>query len=254
MDKPIDWLIQCVPHNNKAVILSGGPTITDKNHPLNEKLIKEIRILAKKKDHYIFCVKHSHDKLIDLGIIPYACFLLDPRDHVQDFIRNPHPDVKYFVASMCAPSTWNRLIETNSTIIGYDASVGAHEDDVIRRLKKDEDAVDMVGGGSTAAARGFGVLTMLGFRDFICFGYDSCFWEEPKNKSATKPDGSPKYLQIEVAGRSFWTDGELIAQSQDVEAAIKSLTSATFDFRGDGMCPHVASVLIKPKPSFTDIY
>jgi predicted O-methyltransferase YrrM len=90
----------CRKHGGLAVFCSGGPSLKDH--------LEDIRRLQN-SGAYIFCVKHAHDLLLKEGIVPWACILLDPRGHVSEFIENPHPKVRYFVASMCAPNVWEQI-------------------------------------------------------------------------------------------------------------------------------------------------
>jgi hypothetical protein len=76
----LPFVDQCRVHDLTAVMCSGGPKLDDH--------IADIKKFPKKKNR-IICVKHSHDKLIEAGIVPFGCVLLDPRDHVRDFIENP---------------------------------------------------------------------------------------------------------------------------------------------------------------------
>jgi len=212
----------CRIHKNTALIISAGITFKDK--------LNKIRILAKKRDHFLFCVKHSHDYLIERKIIPDACILLDPRDHVQDFIENPHPDVVYMVASQVHPSTLDGLIEKRAKIILYHAKVGAGEDKILGENRM------QILGGSTSATRGISVLHALGFRHFVMYGYDSCYFGDvdwtKKNKM-----GGKKYISVNVLGKDFTSDPELVAQAQDAEQLIQ--TDLDFDAVGEGMIPHI---------------
>jgi len=202
----------CRQHSERAVLVSAGPSVKDQ--------LDEIRSTKGK----IVCVKHAHDLLIENGIIPWACVLLDPRPHVQDFIENPHPDVTYIVASMCHRSTLERLIERKAKVVLYHAMVGAGENKIIKEGF-------FVGGGSCAATRGIAVLHVLGFRKMVLYGYDSCYPEKP---TGPRED----YQKVSVMGRSFWTDMELVAQAQDFE---KLLQQGFVDLtvKGDGMISHI---------------
>lgn len=233
------WIPQCRIHDRTAVVCSGGPSLS--SH------IDDIRSLARKDGTHVVCVKHSHDLLIESGVVPWACMLLDPRGHVKDFIENPHHEVIYFVASMCHPTTVDRLLEKNAKIFGYHAFVGAGENMVLKK----GDA--MIAGGSTSAVRGISVLHSLGFRRFVLYGFDSCYWEKP-DVSAKDKMGRPKYMEVEVAGRKFWTDAELVAQCQDFEQLMKIQDQFDMDIRGDGMIPHVWALTHKPKVDFGDFF
>lgn len=228
------WIVECKSHNETAIMVSAGPSFKDQ--------LEEVRVQKGK----IICVKHSHDVLIENGVVPWGCMLLDPRDHVQDFIENPHPDVLYFVASMCHPTTLDRLLEKKANIWGYHAHVGAGEQEVIGPKNI------MVGGGSTSAVRGVSVLHALGFRTFKLYGYDSCYPEKP-DMTVKDKRGNQKYFSVEVSGKKFWSDTELIAQAQDFDKLMDSGPELNLEVMGDGMIPHIWQVKRRVLPEFSEV-
>ena len=219
------WVRECKPHDELAVMCSGGPSLRDDLPKIRERY---------EAGHKVLCVKHSHDYLIENGIVPWGCFLLDPRSHVKEFIENPHPEVTYFVASMCHPSTIDRLNEHNAKVLGYNAHVGAGEDKCLPQ------GSILIGGGSTSAVRGISVLNALGFRRFHLFGYDSCYYDREPTAEKEK-NGLPKWFEAEVGGRKFVTDAELLAQCQDFDKTMdagKPLFTE-LEVYGRGMIPHI---------------
>lgn len=247
---PEKWIRECAPHDETAVIVSGGPSF--------ESHISDIKLLAKDPKARIICVKHSHDVLIESGLIPWACMLLDPRSHVQDFIENPHKDVIYFVASMCHPSTLDRLVERQARIWGYHAHVGADEHETIRKMSKmlngDGQQHDhiMLGGGSTSAVRGISVLHCLGFRKFKLYGFDSCYFTEVDRTEKLKT-GVDKYMDVEIGGRRFVTDPELLAQAQDFDKLMQQKPEIDIECVGDGIIPHMWQLKRRLLPSMAEV-
>ncbi len=233
------WVQECKVHHKTAVLLSAGPTLKD-----------HLPAIQQHSDagDIVFCVKHSHDFLIGEGIVPFGCVLLDPRSHVQDFIENPHPDVLYFVASMCHPTTLDRLIEKKANVIGYNAHVGAGEDKALKGMGKHI----LIGGGSTSAVRGISVLYTMGFRRFRLYGFDSCYYEKPDFTVKTKT-GAQKYVEVEVSGRKFWSDLELMAQAQDFEKLMKTGKDLDLEVFGEGMIPHIWSKTYRSLSDFGDV-
>lgn len=235
-----DWMIQTAPHNFTAVVVSGGPSFRD--------YAEEIRELASRPDHFLFCVKTSHDWLIEQGIIPFGCFLLDPRPHVLDFIENPHKEIKYFCATMCHPVTVDKVVNSGAKVYGYNALVGSGEEEVVKREGK---SPILVGGGSTAAIRGISVLNAIGFKRFELFGFDSCYDNKPDEVHGFNK--KKKAIETEIAGRKFWTDPELLAQAQDFDKLIKQSPHLDINLHGDGMIQHIW--LSRPQfPDFKETY
>ena len=225
---------QCIPHGHLGVFASAGPSLKNQLDKLQQTLYN---------NKYLVCVKHAHDFLISEGIIPWAAMLLDPRDHVKDFIENPHPEVLYFVATMCHPTTLDRLLDAGAKVVGYNALVGADEEKFL------PPGHILLSGGSTSATRGFSVLHCLGFRRFALFGYDSCYWE-PQDETVLTKTGAQKYFRCSVSEREFWTDAELVAQCQDFEKLAKEAKDISFEIHGDGMIPHVWSCMNKENPPY----
>jgi hypothetical protein len=259
-------LPRCAAHGEKAVIVSAGPSLVS--------CVEDIR----RDEGRLVCVKHSHDLLLDLGIVPWACVLLDPRAHVQDFVENPDPRVKYFVSSTCHPSTYDRLLSRGANVWMYHALVGAGEDQLIKmfykakmserhriekrmardkvqmNLREDFEIADMmVSGGTTAASRGISLMHMLGFRRFSLHAFDSCYFE-PKDLKEKKDDGQPRYHKLAINGKEFYTDAELVAQVQDFQWIVNNMEDVTFEWHGDGMVPATMDAGWHQKPQLADIF
>lgn len=248
--------LPCLPrvsaHGERALIFGGGPSIV--NH------IETVRHHAQAPGNRLCCVKSSHDMLIAAGVVPWVCLLLDPRSHVKDFVEEPHPNVLYFVSSTCNPTTFDRLLSRGANVWLYHALVGASEDSLVkmhletlakqRRQFQDyckqlgvppmpvpEMGVSdqMVAGGTTAGSRGLSVLHMLGFRNFSLYGFDSCYFE-PKDLSEKKDNGEPRWQHLNIGGKNFYTDAELVAQVQDFRHILNgAMPDCHFDIVGEGM-------------------
>jgi hypothetical protein len=239
-----DYVVECEPHDAQIIFCSGGPSL--------KGFLPEIKKLSKRKDHYVVCVKHAHDVLIEYGIVPWACVLLDPRGHVVDFIENPHPEVNYFVSSMVHPTTIDRLIKESARIWGYHAHVGANEIETVKmRLGKKH---FLLGGGCSTAMRGLSVLNCLGFCRFNLYGYDLCYAADDPEVDYDETDkrGQKKYFEVEVMGRKFITDAEKIAQAQDFTKIMKEKQIRLQVF-GDGMVPHIWRNR-DTKPDFREVF
>jgi len=227
-----NWLDICEPNQEEIVIANAGPSLCPEEiRPFYEKGIK------------IVAVKHALEKLLDADILPWACILLDPREHVKDFVNHPKANqIKWFVASMVNPEVTKNLLEQGCEIWGYNAYVGAEEHKILPKDHK------MVCGGSATCTRGIAVLDMLGFKKFHLFAYDLCSLEKPDLK-LTKGEGENKrpiwlettlscesYNEKEVR-RTFWTKGEFLAQVQELRDFFKHSGLNNFEVYGEGIIP-----------------
>lgn len=234
---PDRWAPACWPHERKAVIVGSGPSLADSLHKLREH---------KEKGDFLFCVKSAHHRLIEAGIVPYGCIVLDPRIDVLKWITPVHPEVTYFVASMVIPAVWEHLLDSRAKVWGYHALVGAHETDVLKEFdKRTKKQSFLVSGGSTAAVRGISLLHAMGFRNFHLYGMDSCYFERPDTSEMTKM-GRPRYFEVEVAGKKFWTEAQMVAQSQDFQMVLRGQQDLQMQVHGDGLIAHLLSKLANP--------
>lgn len=233
------WMPTMRPHRQRAVVVSAGPSL-DMPETI-EAIRNEIDAGAK-----VICVKHSHQKLLDSGIVPWACVLLDPRPHEgisthgsprAELLPKADPRVRYFVASMVDPGVVQKLQKTGGQVWGYHAAVGADEVSII----PEEHRKFMIGGGSSSAGRAM-ILAwqLLGFSSIGLYGFDSCHLDHEKlDKGARHQDGTPKYFEMEVAvggaKKSFWTDRDILCQAQDFTRLLKETPWIHWDAHGPGM-------------------
>jgi hypothetical protein len=224
-----NWIGMCDMTDEKVVICSAGPS-------LDPEMVRPYY----DKGYKVVAVKHAIDKLLGAGIVPWACILLDPRPHVEDFVENPDHRVIYFVASQVCPEVTQKLLDKGCTVWGYHAAVGAGEDKVLPK------GHFMVSGGSASATRGMFMLNILGFRNFELFGYDLCHYKKP-DLSDVDESGRNKYLEVSLktatAGgneveRTYWTEGQFLAQVQEIE---KIFEDKVFDINahGEGIVPWI---------------
>lgn len=226
------WIKPCKKNDEEIVVVSAGPML------IAEDLLEEVKAGRK-----IVAVKHALKPLKEAGIKPWACILLDPRDHVYDFVENPDKDIIWFVASQVTPKAVKKLLDAGCNVWGYHASVGANEG------KYTEKQVgSIVHGGSATATRGLFLLNHLGFRKFRLYGYDLCIETKP-DLSEKDEKGQPKYFEVGIQYktnyfeglRGFWSKGELLAQAEEFK---QILEMGKFDIKafGKGIGPYLADV------------
>lgn len=225
-----NWYAPCKKTDEMVIICSAGPSLD----PLK---IKELYDEGRK----IVAVKHALKSLEKVGVIPWAVILLDPREHVGEFINDIHPDSLIFVASMVDPSVTEKLIQSGAKVIGYHVAVGAHEEDFL------SNGDCLIVGGSATSTRGISVLEGLGFRNMELYGYDCSYHEKP-DLQKKKDNGTLQYeevtLEVETYGpdkikRTFWTEGQFLAQLQEFRNYYFIRKCLNLNIHGDGMIPWV---------------
>jgi len=224
--KDFDWIKTSKVNNETAIIVSGGSS-TD-FYLLKERIAET--------GGKVFCVKHSYPKLLEQGIDPFACVILDPRPidgtstHGvvrKDLFKTVDKNTLFLVASMTDPSVTKHLLSKGANIKGWQAYSDALRDMSIKEkivVDKEtgiEEGSTLITGGTCAAMRTLAIAHTLGFRNFELFGFDCSIegemTEEMKKQSTETEPGKNKYFQVELNGVHFWTTGELLAMAQDCE-------------------------------------
>ena len=233
---PKKWVTKHMAHQQKAILVSAGPYL---DYGALKMFIKD------NPDAKLLTVKHAYPHLIDNGIKPWGCIILDPRPITgvsthnvvrKDLFKNLDPDTNFFVASMTDPSVTNFFIAKECKIWGWHAFTDSLREESEQgtqiqnqQVKVPDDlgipkGATMITGGTCAAMRGIGILHTMGFRNIDLFGFDSCR-DEPSKEELTEVTGDieggevpkPKYIEVSVDEKKYWTTGELLAMAQDCE-------------------------------------
>ncbi len=138
------------PHGHTLSIAGGGPSIAD---------------TYKELTGYVGAVNKSHDWLLEKGVVPNACCILDPLPVMAEAVT-PHKDVTYLIASCCDPALFDKLRGYRVGL--WHASNFADEMSVL----KGRDSL-LLGGGTTVSLRWLNIGYVCGFRSFHIHGVDS---------------------------------------------------------------------------------
>lgn len=239
----------CKPNKGRVLIVSAGPSA--RKYP-------DIIKAEKAAGSVIVCVKHSLPILLEMGVIPDACVILDPRDiegisthnikRTELFKEIPKETV-FLVASMTNPSVTRYLKKAGANVIRWDAEVGG-----IKDWFKHEVPWSIVG-GSCSAVRAMTLFKALGYSDFALLGFDCCFDTPPKDLGAKLDDGvRPKYMTIKVYDKQYLTTGELVALVQDMERLMGfHMLDFSIEVLGDGIIAEMYKKVYKQKPIYKDM-
>ena len=250
---PKKWIKKHPPHKEIGVIVSAGPH-------LNYKKLKSF--LKKNPGAKVLTVKHGYPGLLKNNIKPWGCAVLDPRPITgksthniirKDLFETVDPSTNFFVASMTDPSVTNFLLDSNARIWGWHAFTDSLREEkeqgaIIQnqQVKLNEElgipkGATLITGGTCAAMRSIGMLHTMGFRDIHLFGFDCCR-KKPTKKEMTETVGDieggetpkPKYIQVNVKDKTYWTTGELLAMAQDCEKIFSdSALDGILSFHGE---------------------
>ena len=233
---PKKWVTKHDAHRQTAIMVSAGPYL---DYAALHKFVKE------NPEAKMLAVKHAYPHLMEHGITPWGCILLDPRPITgksthnivrKDLFKNIDLNTNFFLASMTDPSVTNFMIDREVKLFGWHAFTDSlrTESEQGHQIQNQQVKIDeelgipqgatMITGGTCAAMRGIGMLHTMGFRDIHLFGFDCCR-DEPSKEELTETTGDieggevpkPKYMQVTVNEKEYWTTGELLAMAQDCE-------------------------------------
>ena len=230
-------LQEFLPHEGRACIVGGGPTVHDMRDALQHAYARGAAIVA---------VKHSLPILREMGIEPHYCVVLDPRTvdgtsthgaKRKDLYGGYAGRTKFLIASMSAVDTVQHLMSLKADIALWHAFTQSAVDSGV--IPADE---HLVIGGTCAAMRAVGIMYTMGFRRFDIYGVDAGQREAPPASELAQvgPNG-PKWFQVGTdpdpkVGVKWWTTGELVALAQDVdELARKTTHDASIIWHGDSL-------------------
>lgn len=160
--------------------------------------------------HPLLTVSGAHDFLIEGGIVPDYHVDIDPREHKSKFVENPHPDVRYLMASVCNPQTWENLLGRKVEI--WHLIDGQETKDW---CDKNDPTAIALGGGTTVGERALGVGAMLGFRRFEIHGMD-CSFAKSGRHAGEHYNLDKEELFVKVNGEIFHTTGQLATAARDM--------------------------------------
>lgn len=242
-----------VPHeaqDTEIMIVGGGPSLD----------IQEIRDNAEQGIKAV-AVNGSHDWLIGNGIVPGAMVVMDSRKMNARFVRNPHPDCVYLIASQCHPSVFKALegrnvirwhtgnehtrdaIEKETGPVVY-SDWDRHPDVGFAHPMREEDhavpPICMISGGSTVTMRAINVMYALGYRRMKIYGMDCCYLAGAGHAYPQDENWSYDIAPVTVNGRTFIVEGWMLSQAKDFVHAAKEKfpDDLVLDIRGDGLLAH----------------
>jgi hypothetical protein len=159
----------------------------------------------------LMTVSGAHDFLIEGGIVPGYHVDIDPREHKSKFVENSHPNVRYLMASVCHPQTWENLLGRNVEIWHLIDS-----QETADWCKKNDPKALASGGGTTVGERALVVGSMLGYRKFVIHGMDCCFAVNGKRHAGEHPNRDKEEILVKLNREIFHTTGQLLESARSM--------------------------------------
>ena len=214
-----------------AVIVGYGPSLHDTWPEIAE---------AQRSGAVVFTTSGAHDFLIERGVIPAFHVEMDPREHKAFFLRNPHPDVTYCLASHCHPSMFESVAGHRVVIWhGYTDDDHFRQDDLLARI---EPGSVLLCGGSNAGLRCVVVARHYGHCHFALHGIDCSYREE--TLWAGKHSGERHCtVKVRCNGKIFSTSDIMMSATDEFLDQMLWMPDTSFYVAGDGLLAERLEVL-----------
>jgi hypothetical protein len=177
----------------------------------------------------VFAIKGAHDFLIENEIIPDVMVMMDAKPDQVRYVKNPNPDVEYWIATQCDPSVFTAL-EGQNVIGWHGAGVTAP---VSGRY---------VGGGRSTGVRSIGLAASLGFTILHFFGCDCSFLDGNAYSTNEGDKKIKKICDVEVNGQTFVSTMDMVGQAFDFMEALCHPLCPRVIIYGDGLLPTIAGL------------
>lgn len=152
----------------RGVIVGGGPS-------LNWDLIKaEAEARDRGEDVVIFAPNRSHDEAVSRGIIPDFGCLLDPAEHIVEYVT-PRDDVMYLISTTVHWKVLSQFLKAEARcffFVPVNEEDGADVDAILPF--QPERPKMFVSGGCTVGLRLANIVSAYGLEPHL-HGFDSCY-------------------------------------------------------------------------------
>ncbi len=223
-----EFVPSLVSHDGTMVIVGSGYSLPT--------FIEDIRA-ERAKGRPICAVKCSHDLLCEHGIEPDLFISVEPRDR-RNNLRQKNERTIYLLASRVAPEVFDHLRGCRVMIWH---SFGHHDE--VKTVNKNAKSKFAIGGGSTSGLRAIGVCAMMGFRNFVLYGFDSCNGPNGEKRF----DGSQTGIttDVYVGQKKFTCNMAMAAQANEFQTVTYGLfDDIHIEAKGDGL---IAAILDERK-------
>jgi hypothetical protein len=141
--------------------------------------------------------------------MPSAYVMVDAREFNARFVEKVIPDCKYFIASQCHPSVFDKLPKER-TYIWHTTAESIND-----LLAKEYKNWYPVPGGSTILLRTIPLFRMLGFRRFHLFGCDSCLEDGAHHAYEQKENDNQPVISVRIGGKVFSCHPWMVSQAKE---------------------------------------
>ena len=226
-------------HDGHFVIAASGPSL-----PSFLEEIKQERL----KGRPICAINGAHDFLVSNGVEPDLFVTCDPKNTILGNVQKKNANTVYLLASRVSPEVFDHL--SDKKIVLWHSLLGGGEPKPDMKWEDFELSPECqefrghlgVGGGTTSGTRAIYIGYLMGFRNFILYGMDSCLAKDRYTKRFSGENiGRAKLIDVIVDGKRFFSNGAMALQASEFQDIVNHLTDAHFEAKGDGLIAAILS-------------
>ena len=206
-------------HKGHAVIVGGGPSVKNFVDDLRQRQAHGQTVIAL-NNSWEWCEKNY---------IPVSYHVMvDAREENEDFIPKSQAIHKLY-ATQCHPNVTRRAdCLWNALVMG-----------LVPFFDKTHDMF-WIGAGTTVGVRSIYLMYAMGYREFHCYGFDSCYEGENGHAYEQTLNAGEKIIDVTVCDRKFRAAPWMVTQMHDFLECVEHMTAigCVFTIHGDGMLQH----------------
>jgi len=221
---------QVWPHQEQETIVAivgGGPSLVKHLDTLRE---------AQKEGAKVVALANTAHLLVQHNIRPSAHILLDGKPNNANFIVDDL-DCKYFVASQCDTSVFDKLEALGRKVYIWHA---VNNDQEFKEIHDHYGKWVPIQGGPTIMLRALRLFSVLGYYKFDLYGFDSCVIDGQHHAYEQESANDENAVKIGCNGKEFSVRAVDIQQAMEFIKTVKHFgQNWKLRVHGDGLIEHM---------------
>lgn len=226
-ERDLPWFSGFGDHARSAVICAPGPSLKDS--------LKEIR-WHQRNGATVISLNNALGYLSGRKITPDAHVMLDARPENIAFLENAPEGVKYFLASQCHPSLFDRLADRD--VVLWHNMVGDEMREIVKPYE-DSKPIVLVPGGGTVGLRAINLCWLSGYRTIHLYGMDGSYSGDDHHVTPQPLNEGEMTVQVMMDGKPFRCALWMARQAEEFQSQYRGLRSAGVQIfaHGAGLIP-----------------
>jgi hypothetical protein len=237
--RSIPWIVQEEAHDLHAVLIGGGPSVSEWLHEIKAR---------QSAGQTIFALNGAARWLRENGVVPDYCVVVDARDFNTSFLNLAKQDL---LASQCHPC----MFEVSKNVVLWHQEYPDMMEKFDACLPGNPAPHALIGGGTTVGLSSMALAYAMGYRFMHLYGYDSSYREDSLHVYK-QDDPQRSICDVTAYGKVFKTTIAMAKQAELFQELANSLIDlgCMITIRGDGLLPWISENAAKQKSVLTACY